>query len=439
MQTLTGGRGYWRQLVATLSVAVPALLLAGSAVAPPRAQPDTENATPVQVAQPESRIVAGPPLAAPDLALRLESLLGEHSVLAADMMRGRIRGDEDFVQTANAALGENTDAMTDLIASNFGTPAATRFKSLWAAHVTALFKYASGLADRSEGVRDDARAALISFERDLAGFFADASQGRLNRDAAQVALLMHVDHLLRQADAYATHEYATADRVYREGYEHTYGLGKVIAAALVTPDQAAALDAPVWRLRSELGRLLAEHVVLIVDATRAGVVNRADFTAAADAVNGNTGDLAGAVASLFGHAAAANFQSLWADHVDQIMAYTAAVVSHDAQGRDAAVAKLGTFENRFASFLDAATERRLDSAALAKTMLMHDQMLLHQTDAFAAKQYRQAHEMAHSIYTQMFDLAGQFADAFGATVAARLPSGSPKTGLGGMAGVMGDH
>ena len=70
---------------------------------------------------------------------------------------------------------------------------------------------------------------------------------------------------------------------------------------------------------------------------------------------------------------------------------------------------------------------------------MHDQMLLHQTDAFAAKQYRQAHDMAHSTYTQMFDLAGQLADAFGATVAARLPSGGPKTGLGGMAGVLRQH
>jgi len=436
IQTLTGRRGQWRQLVGILSVAVLAFLLAGSSAAPRRAQP---VAAPAQATATETRGVAGAPLAAPDLALRLESLLGEHAVLAADMMRSRIRGDEDFVQTANAALGENTDAMTDLIASNFGTAAATRFKSLWVAHVTALFTYSSGLATHSEAVRAGAQTTLVNFERDLAGFFADASQGRLNRDVAQPLVLMHVDHLLHQADAYAGRDYPTADLLYRQGYEHTYDLGKVIAAALVPPDQAPALDAPVWRLRSELARLLGEHVVLIIDATRAGVRNGPDFRAAADGMNGNTSDLAGAVAGLFGQPAAAEFQSLWADHVDQIMAYTAAVVSRNPQGRDAAVAKLGVFENRFASFLDTATERRLDSANLAKALLMHDQMLLHQTDAYAAKQYQQAHDMAHQTYAQMFDVAGQFADAFGATVAARLPSGSPQTGLGGMAGVVGER
>jgi hypothetical protein len=216
-------------------------------------------------------------------------------------------------------------------------------------------------------------------------------------------------------------------------------LGKAIAAALAAPDQAPTLEAPVWRLRSELGRLLAEHVVLLVDTTRTGVRNGPDFAAAAAAMNGNTRDLAAAMASLFGPAAGSSFQSLWADHVDQIMAYTAAVVSHDIKGRDAAVAKLDVFKNMFAAFLDNATQRRLDAASLGRTLATHDEMLLRQTDAYATKQYRQAHDLAHSTYAQMFDIAGQLADGFGAAVAARLPSGGPQTGFGGMAGTVGQH
>jgi hypothetical protein len=381
--------------------------------------------------------MAAVPLPGPDLALRLESLLGQHSMLAADMMRGRIRGDEDFAQAANSALGRNTDAMTDLVAANFGSPAASQFRSVWTAHVGALFTYAQGLADHSNTVRDEAKANLDTFERDLSGFFADASQGRLNRDAARAAVLMHVDHLVRQADAYAARDYPTSDRIYDEGYQHTYGLGKTLAAALLPPDQARALDAPTWRLRSELGRLLAEHVVLVVDATRAGVTNAADFTAAAGTMNGNTRDIAAAVDSLFGTNAAASFQSLWADHIDQIMAYTAAVVSHDARRREDAVTNLHIFEGRLAAFLDTATNRRLDSASVSAALVMHDQMLLRQADAFAAKQYQQAHDIADTTYEHMFDLAKQLADAFGATVAARLPAGGPETGLGGAAGVPG--
>ena len=169
------------------------------------------------------------------------------------------------------------------------------------------------------------------------------------------------------------------------------------------------------------------------------MTNGPDYAAAAAAMNGNTRDLAAAMASLFGASAATGFQSLWADHIDDIMAYTAAVVSHDAKGKDAAVAKLKVFANMFAAFLDGATQRRLDSATLVKVLGMHDEMLLRQTDAYAAKQYQQAHDIAHTTYAQMFDVAGQFADAFGATVAARLPAGGPQTGLGGMAGAVGQH
>jgi hypothetical protein len=380
---------------------------------------------------------AGAPLPPADLAMRLESLLGQHSMLASDMMRGRIRGNDDFAQAANSALGKNTDAMVNLVSANFGAPAANQFRTQWSAHVAALFTYAQGLADHSDTLRDQAKATLVTFERDLAGFFANASQGRLNRDAAQAAVLMHVDHLLRQADAYATQDYATSDRIYHEGYVHTYDLGRTLAGALLPPDQARALNTPTWRLRSELSKLLGEHVVLVVDATRSSVMNASDFKAAGDALNGNTRNLAGAIDTLFGKAAATSFQSLSADHVDNIMAYTAAVVSHDNKRRDAALTKLKGFEGQFSSFLDTATQRRLNSASLANALVMHDDMLLKQADAFAAKQYQQAHDIADSTYSSMFDLAGQLANGFGATVAARLPAGGAETGLGGTAGIPG--
>ena len=68
---------------------------------------------------------------------------------------------------------------------------------------------------------------------------------------------------------------------------------------------------------------------------------------------------------------------------------------------------------------------------------MHDQMLLREADAFVAKEYQQAHDLAYATYQQMFDLAGQLANAFGATVASRLPRGGVQTGRGGMAAAVG--
>jgi hypothetical protein len=371
-----------------------------------------------------------------ELSLQLEALLGQHSVLAGEMMRGRLRGDPDFAQAANAALGKNTDAMGDLVRSLFGAQAATQFTSLWSTHVTALFNYARGLSDRDESVRAEARAALATYEGNIAGFLADASRGRLKRDAVEAALRTHVAHLLQQADAYAAGGYARANVIYRQAYTHTFRLGKTLAAGLLPPDASSALESPEWRLRSELGRLLGEHLTLVVAALRAGVADTDDFAAAAEAVDANTRDLAGAVDSLFGAAAAKSFQSLWADHIDQLMAYTAGVVGEDT-GRSAdAVAKLGAFERRLASFLDSATDGRLPSTTLAHAFLMHDLMLLHEVDALAAKEYQKAHDISYSAYQHMFRLAGQLSEAIGATIASRVPKGGAQTGGGGMAAVV---
>ena len=58
---------------------------------------------------------AAAPDTAADRAIRLQALLGQHMVLAADVMRSRIRGDDDFAQAANAALTRNTDGMSELV------------------------------------------------------------------------------------------------------------------------------------------------------------------------------------------------------------------------------------------------------------------------------------------------------------------------------------
>jgi hypothetical protein len=93
-------------------------------------------------------------------------------------------------------------------------------------------------------------------------------------------VLTHVDHLLAQADAYAMGDYARSNELYRQGYTHTFGLGHALATTLLPADQAAVLTEPQWRVRSELGRLLGEHVALAVAALRAGAANSPDFAAA---------------------------------------------------------------------------------------------------------------------------------------------------------------
>jgi hypothetical protein len=425
----------YRRLVPVACLGLVAALPACSTAPTPRRPTFVAPAADAAHAQHDAGLAAAPASAA-DQALRLQSLLGQHSVLAAEFMRGRIRGDDDFAQAANAALSKNTDAMTQLVGQLFGPAAAKGFEPKWAAHVVSLFAYARGLADQDKGEQADARKDLIGYEEQLAGFFAGASQGRLPIKVANQAVRMHVDHLLMQADAYAAGDYATADRIYRESYEHTYDLGAAISGALLPPKQAKTLQAPVWRLRSQLDKLLAEHVVLVQDATRAAVSNAPDFAAAGQDVNGNTRDLAAAVDTLFGAPAAKQFQSLWANHVDQLIAYAGAATAHNTARQDQARAALRDFENRMAALLGAATGKRLGNAALATALATHDQMLMRHADAYAAKDYGTAHDIAYQTYEHMFELARQLANAFGSTVAARLPAGAPQTGYGGMAEIV---
>jgi hypothetical protein len=369
----------------------------------------------------------------PDRALQLEALLGQHSILAADMMRGRIRNDEDFAQAANVAIARNTDDLAAVIGAVSGEQAASEFRTRWAEHVTELFNYSRGLAGDDAAARDQARAALIEDEAELADYFSAASQGRLPREAARTAVQTHVDHLLQQADAYAAGDYGRANELYRESYSHTFQIGRAVAATILPPDQAAILQEPSWRLRSELDRLLGEHVTLAVAALRAGATGSPDFTAAAEALNGNTSDLTAAMGTLFGPQAGQQFMSLWADHVEQLVSYTAGVAANDEPRRDAARGRLREFENQLAGFLDSATGSTVHSADLAKAFLAHDEMLTRQVDAFAAKDYRESHDLAYDTYLDMFGLARQLSDAFGESVAARLPQGGARTGAGGTA------
>lgn len=430
-------RGHLWPLMAVLGVGglvavLVAVLTTGSGGAPPRAPVFAAGGQAAAV--PHAAAATG---SAADQAIKLQALLGQHSVLAADVMRSRIRGDDDFVQAANAALSKNTDDMTALVGQLFGDATANAFRPLWEHHIVELVAYASALANQDDNAKAGAHAKLVTYENDLARFFAGASQGRLPLSAAQAAIAMHVNHLTQQADAYATGDYTTSDRLFREGFEHTYDLGLALAGALLPAADTAVLQKPVWRLRSQLGRLLAEHAVLIEDVTRAAVSKTPDFTAAGTMINANTEDLAGAIDTLFGTAAAKKFQTLWAAHVDQLVAYSAATAAKDTGRQDQARARLGTFEGQMAAFLNVATAKKISTSDLDAALRDHDQMLMRHADAYGAKDYQTAHDIAYATYDHMFELARQLADAFGANVAARLPRGGAQTGYGGLANVVG--
>ena len=372
-----------------------------------------------------------------EAALRLEALVGQHSILAADMMRARIRSDSDLAQSANAALGKNTQAMGAVLRPIIGADGVARFEDAWAEHIQELFEYARGLSTNDAAARDEAHEELVEYESDLAKFFVDASEGRLDRKAALDGVAAHVNHLLHGADAYAAGDRVTSANLYREAYAHSFRLGEALARALLPTAVGAELDSPALRLRSSLTELLGENVALVVGAMRSAVTDGEDLPSLGTALDGNTQDLTAAVDTLFGPATARRFQSQWADHIDELLAYTSATAADDAAGQATARRSLAGFEQSFAGFLDDTTEHRLGEDALQQAFALHDRMLLEQLDAYAAKNYAQAHDIGYRTYDTSFTVSGRLATAIGSTVAKRLPTGGSQTGGGGTAGSAG--
>jgi hypothetical protein len=371
--------------------------------------------------------------------IRLQSLIAQHSVLVADMMRARISRAPDVAQAVDSALGKNTQALASLVDNLFGTAAGQQFTDLWSGHIRYFYTYAGGLASKDSRALESARDDLAIAEVKMGDFFAGASAGRLPKATARAAVTAHIDHLLHQADAFAKGQYTQAGADYAMAYEHGYGMGGALAAALLPKTLVAQLEQPQWKLRSGMTNLLGEHVALVLAAMRAANGDAADFQALGDGLNHNTTKLASAVESLYGRAAADRFQSLWADHVDALMAFTSSTVKDDDAGAHAAEARLRTFEPALAGFLATATKSQLGAQALAHAYNEHDQMLCDELTAYEAKDYNQAHQLSYQAYTQMFDVAGQLANAIGVTLGAKLPKGGSQTGGGGTAAEGGRH
>jgi hypothetical protein len=364
---------------------------------------------------------------------QFEQLLGLHALLAVRLMRGVAAAAPDLVPVASASLQDDTDALGQLVAAAYGDAQGDRFRQLWQKHVTDLFSYAKGVAANDASARQAARAALLADAEAYGSWLAGASNGRVKASDAAAGVRMHVQELMTQADAYAARDYRQAYRIERQAYEHMFTAGAALAKASVTPELAVGFDAPPERLRSAFAMLLGEHMELVVGAQRATFAGAAEFQAAADQVNANTAAITRAMGAIVGPRKAAEFQSAWANHVEGLLAYTAAVATNDQAAKATATKNLDAFAARLALYFSDVVRNRLPVQPLTQAITAHDQHLVDQVDAYAAKDYDQALQVERDGYQQMLGVANTLVGAIQKTVKPRLPVGGSQTGGGGTA------
>src|SRR5690349_4316423 len=139
-------------------------------------------------------------------------------------------------------------------------------------------------------------------------------------------------------------------------------------------------------LRVTLDRLLGEHALLAIDATRAGLNGSKDFTALASSLDRNSVDLANAIGSIYGAKARNQFLNGkfgWRAHIRFFVDYTVATAKGDKAGQTKAVNNLKGYIGASSAFFAGATG--LPTKTLVAAFTEHIMELKGQVDAYHAK------------------------------------------------------
>jgi hypothetical protein len=115
------------------------------------------------------------------------------------------------------------------------------------------------------------------------------------------------------------------------------------------------------------------------------------------------------------------------------MAYTAAVADKDESAKTVATQNLDGFAERLGLYFSDVVRNVLAADPVTEAITAHDQHLINQVDAYAAKDYARAQQLELEGYQQMLGVANTLVTAIQRTVKPQLPVGGSKTGGGGMA------
>jgi len=365
-------------------------------------------------------------LPATKLRVTLDRALAEHAFLTLEAMRTGIEQGDAFAAAAEA-LEANTVDVVGLIESVYGTPAAEAFGDLWRAHIGYVVDYTRAVADGDQAAQNRAVDQLRTYTGDLAELLAGANP-ELTLEGVRALLEDHVTQL-EQVAAFASQDYAEAYPAVRETYAHMFMIGDGLAAAISRqfPEKFTGRDVafgPAVGLGITLDRLLGEHALLAVLATRAGLTRAADTDEAVSALDANSGELAEAIAFVYGQAAGDAFADLWRTHVGYYLDYVDARRDDDEPAMQEAADGLQQYRSDFSAFV-ADANPNLAASDLEDLLLMHTDHLVAQVDAFAEGDYEGAYASTREAYAHM----GAIASALAVAIAAQFPDRYPDTRL----------
>lgn len=202
--------------------------------------------------------------------------------------------------------------------------------------------------------------------------------------------------------------------------------GSFAPALAASPPPALNVSTPAASLRYSLDQLLGAHAVLAIltlDALYKGSAWAPDLAAQ---LNTNTQELSAAIASVYGSAAGQAFQTMWAGHITDFVHYEAAVKSHNAAGKQAALNALATYEQQFAAFM-AKADPYMNATTLASSLQVHVQQIIQAFTAYTQNDPTAFAADLTAAYNHMFMDGQYFAQAIVQQFPAKFGHTSPNT------------
>jgi hypothetical protein len=309
--------------------------------------------------------------AAATLRTDLNSLLGEHLILAAKATGAALGGRTDQFEAYGGLLNTNGTDLGAAIGSIYGAEAEDEWNRIWSAHNGFFVDYTTGVATDDAALADGAVEDLTTiYVPEFSAFLAGATG--LPEDAVAGLVTDHVLQTKAVVDAQAAGDWEAAYEAIRTAFAHMSMIGDALAPAIAEGnDIEGEADTAGVDFRTALNQLLQEHLFLASFATDAAIDGREDeFAAAGGALNTNGTDLGAAIGSLFGAEAEDEWNRIWSAHNGFFVDYTTGVATDDQAVKDQAVEDLTTvYVPEFSAFLAGATG--LPEDALADLITEH--------------------------------------------------------------------
>lgn len=356
---------------------------------------------------------------AADLRVRLNSLLGEHVLIAAVATSHALGGREVAFKGAVGGLDANSVDIAKAIGAVYGPDAEKAFLPLWRKHIGFFVDYTTGVAAKDKAKQDKAVADLVTYSEDFGAFLSSANPN-LPKDVVAKLVKGHILTLKDVVDAQAAGDWPKAYSATRSAYHHMQMIGDPLAAAIAKQFPSrfpGSSDSTASTLRTTLNMALREHAILAAMATGSALGGRsAEFNAAATAVDGNSIDIAKAIGSVYGPDAEKAFLPLWRKHIGMVVDYTTGLASKDKAKQDKAVSDLVGYADDFGAFLSSANPN-LPKAAVAELVKGHILTLKDVIDAQAAREWPKVYSNLRMAASHM----AMIADPLGMAIAKQFP------------------